>query len=140
MKLILVILSCFFALSAKAEYFVLQQQDTMKIFQTEVANTPEKRSLGLMYRKDIPDDYGMFFVFPQKKVVTMWMKNTYIPLEMLFLDENGKIIHIIKDAKPLDETLLSSEKPCSFVVEVKKGFCEKNNVQIGQVIARLYEE
>lgn len=139
MKLALFILSCFFVLSAKADYLLLQQENTSKRFQTEVADTQIKRTIGLMYRKDIPDDYGMIFIFPQKKVINMWMKNTYIPLEMLFLDEEGKIVHIIKDAHPLDETILSSQKPCSFVVEVKQGFCERNHIRLGQVMKLIYE-
>lgn len=100
----------------------------------EVANTPEKQETGLMYRKKIPDDYGMIFIFPKSQIIYMWMKNTYIPLDMIFFDETGKITHTHQNAQPHDLSLISSEKPAKGVVEVNAGFIKKHKISVGHQI------
>lgn len=102
--------------------------------QAELALTPAKQAFGLMFRSDLPQKSGMLFVFPQKKIVTMWMKNTYIPLDMIFFDENGQIIHIHENAIPHDETTISSRLPAIGVLEVNAGFVKENKIDVGQKI------
>lgn len=102
--------------------------------QAELALTPAKQAFGLMYRSNLPKNSGMLFVFPQKKIVTMWMKNTYIPLDMIFFDENGRISHIHENAIPHDETTISSQLPAIGVLEVNAGFVKANKIEVGQKI------
>ena len=100
----------------------------------EVADTLEKQMQGLMFRQEMSDNAGMLFVFSQFKMVYMWMKNTYIPLDMIFFDETGKITHIHLNAKPHDESIISSGVPAKGVVEVNAGFVEKHHISVGQQI------
>jgi uncharacterized membrane protein (UPF0127 family) len=88
-----------------------------------------------MHRKSMPQNHGMLFIFEKPQIISMWMKNTYIPLDMLFLDKNGKIIWIHENAKPLDESIISSRFPASFVIELNAGQVKEKNIQItNQVI------
>ena len=100
----------------------------------EVADTPEKQTIGLMYRQKIPDDYGMIFLFPETKIIYMWMKNTYIPLDMIFFDETGKITHIHQNAKPHDLSIISSENPAKGVIEVNAGFVTTHKIAVGHQV------
>ncbi len=98
----------------------------------EIAVTPEQQERGLMYRTELADNNGMIFIFEYKKIIAMWMKNTYIPLDMIFFDENGIITHIHKNAIPHDKTIISSQKPSIGVLEVNSGFTDKYHIRIGQ--------
>lgn len=101
---------------------------------TEIADTPEKQVLGLMFRKTLPDDRGMLFLFNQPKRGSMWMKNTYIPLDMLFFNQRREIVHIHENAVPQDETIITTPMPVSGVIEVNAGFAKKNQIRIGHHI------
>ncbi len=97
----------------------------------EVAVTPEQQATGLMYRTKMAENAGMIFIFEYGKIITMWMKNTYIPLDMIFFDEQGTITHIHKNAVPLDTSIISSQKPAIGVLEVNGGFADKYKIQSG---------
>ena len=86
----------------------------------EVADTPEKQSIGLMYRQEMPNNHSMIFIFPEPQMIYMWMKNTYIPLDMIFFDETGKITHIHQNAKG--------------VIEVNAGFVNTHHISVGHQI------
>ena len=73
-------------------------------FDIEVVDTPASRAQGLMYRKDVPRGTGMLFIYEQPQPVSFWMRNTLVPLDMIFLDAEGVIRHIHPNARPLDET------------------------------------
>lgn len=103
------------------------------IFAVEIAKSTYERMRGLMYRKSIADDTGMVFVFPEQKV-SMWMKNTYIPLDMIFVNNQGKIIKIAKNTVPLSTEHISSNAPVAMVIELKGGATEKFNIQTGDVV------
>ncbi len=90
-------------------------------FMVELADTPEARSRGLMYRRSMADDYGMLFDFERVEIVTMWMRNTYIPLDMLFIRADGTIARIAENTEPLSERTISSREPVLSVLEVKGG-------------------
>jgi uncharacterized membrane protein (UPF0127 family) len=88
-----------------------------------------------MYRKSMPQNHGMLFIFEKPRIISMWMKNTHIPLDMLFVDKNGIIRHIHENAKPFDETIISSVVPVSFVIELNAGQVKEKNIQtLNQVI------
>ena len=122
-------------LSNNQKNLTIQTNTTKVTYHVEIANTPHLRAKGLMGKNNIPDDQGMLFIFEKPQIISMWMKNTYIPLDMLFLDKNGKIIWIHENAKPLDESIISSRFPTSFVIELNAGQVKEKNIQItNQVI------
>jgi len=82
-----------------------------RILQVEVMHTEQERERGLMYRKYLPKDRGMLFDFPVEQPVMMWMKNTYIPLDMVFVDHNGRVVGIARNAEPLSETIIPPARP-----------------------------
>lgn len=103
-------------------------------FTVELATSPQQLSSGLMHRQALADDHGMLFIFPQTKEQYMWMKNTLIPLDMLFIDDTGNIVNIAANNRPLDETIISSEKPAKATLEVIGGTCERLGIQVGDKV------
>jgi uncharacterized protein len=87
----------------------------------EIADTPETRERGLMHREEMARDAGMLFDFGEARSVSMWMKNTLIPLDMLFLRDDGTIANIARNARPLDLTPIPSSEPVRYVLELNGG-------------------
>jgi len=100
-------------------------------FKAELAVTPEEQSLGLMFRKDLDPDSGMLFVNNSEHMRFFWMKNTYIPLDILFISGNNEVKHIHFGAKPLDETAISSQYPVQYVFEINAGEAKKCKISQG---------
>lgn len=94
-------------------------------FKVELATTDEERQKGLMFRKDLPQNEGMLFVFEDESTRYFWMKNTYIPLDMIFITSTLNIAGIIHSATPLSERTLSIGRPSRYVLEINGGLCEK---------------
>jgi hypothetical protein len=90
-------------------------------FSVEVASDDAAREQGLMYRRFMPPDRGMLFDFKREEPVMFWMKNTYIPLDMIFISRAGIVVSIAADAEPLSERTIPSGKPCYGVLEVNRG-------------------
>lgn len=90
-------------------------------FHVELASTPEERARGLMFRRSLAADAGMIFDYGHETRIAMWMKNTYIPLDMLFIDSQGVIRHIRENAVPHDETPIPSTVPVRAVLELNGG-------------------
>ena len=105
----------------------------------EIADDNDERARGLMFRENLDQNEGMLFVFDDEDYRSFWMKNTLIPLGMIFIDKNFKIVDI-KNAGPCKEdhcTPYKSYKPAQYVLEVNSGFTTENNVQVGdRVILR----
>ena len=98
----------------------------------EIADNPFERARGLMYRKALGKNRGMLFVFSKEQPLSFWMKNTYIPLSVAYIDSKGRITDIL-DMKPLDDKpphYVSSE-PVQYALEVNQGFFEKHGVKVG---------
>lgn len=87
----------------------------------EIADTPESRATGLMHREHMPADHGMLFDFGETRAVSMWMKNTLISLDMLFLREDGTVATIARNARPLSLTAIPSSEPVRYVLEINAG-------------------
>jgi uncharacterized membrane protein (UPF0127 family) len=100
----------------------------------EVADTPDEWRYGLMNRNSMPEDAGMLFVFDDYAPRSFWMKDTLIPLDMIFIDDNRTIIDIHRNATPLSEDRIISSGPCRFVLEVNGGLCAAEGIDIGDHI------
>ena len=87
----------------------------------DVADTEQKRSHGLMNRKDIKSNSGMLFIWNDRQTRNFWMKNTYFNLDLFFLNNQGEIIEIYKNARAFDETNIKSQNKVNFVIELKSG-------------------
>ena len=104
------------------------------VFNTEIVTTPEAMQKGLMYRQNLPENEAMLFLYPQEKMRYMWMKNTYIPLDMLFVGEDKRIGYIHHRAEPLSEEIISSKQPAIAVVEILGGRAKQLQIQIGDKV------
>ena len=102
--------------------------------QVELANTPEKRHYGLMYRKDMPEDHGMLFLFPKQTPQSFWMKNTVLSLDIVYINSARTIVHIAAHTTPFSETPIPSGQPAQFVLEVNAGFCERHGIASGDQV------
>lgn len=107
---------------------------TAHIFQLEVADNDETRKRGLMYRQSLPANGGMLFDFEQSRVISMWMKNTYIPLDMLFVRADGGITHIAEWTEPHSLKTISSREPVTFVIEVAGGSAARLGIAPGDTV------
>ncbi len=105
----------------------------MKNLFVELADTHLKREMGLMNRKHLSKNNGMLFKFPYNTRLSFWMKDTYIPLDIAFLDEAGKILQI-NEMIPLSTRPVYSSGPCKYALEVNRGWFEQNNIKEGQYI------
>lgn len=103
-------------------------------FKLELATTPEQRSQGLMFRKELDPDQGMLFIFEEEGNHCFWMKNTYIALDMIWLDSNKEVIHIAKNVQPCKTKICPSICPgkmAKYVLEVNAGTCDSLRLRIG---------
>jgi hypothetical protein len=104
-------------------------------FDVWVADTPARAEQGLMYVRDLPPERGMIFVFTPAQVVTFWMKNTYIPLDLLFIAGDGRVAKIIERAPPLRLDPLSSEVPVETVLELRGGEAGLLGLRVGDQVS-----
>lgn len=100
-------------------------------FSVEVADTPQERSLGLMHRESLPTSAGMLFVYERPQRVAFWMRNTLIPLDMIFLDAGGTVRHVHEDAIPLDETSILGGDNIQYVLEINGGLARRLGIAVG---------
>lgn len=103
-------------------------------FTVEIAETDNQRARGLMFRRKMADRNGMLFLFQNNQIVTMWMKNTFIPLDILFIDQKGFIVHIAKSTVPHSLDIISSHKPVVSALELNAGMTDNLNIHVGDKI------
>jgi uncharacterized membrane protein (UPF0127 family) len=101
----------------------------------EIASDDPSRSRGLMFRRSLPEDSGMIFVFQEESFHSFWMKNTLIPLDMLFIDAQGKVVGVVENAEPRTLSSRSVEGDSRFVLEVNGGWCARHGVAAGDAVA-----
>lgn len=106
----------------------------MHLIDSQVASTPEQRSTGLMYRKDMPQHEGMLFVFEQPSMQCFWMKNTLLPLTAAFVADDGTIVNLA-DMKPQTTDSHCSAQPVRYVLEMNQGWFAKKNIKAGFKLA-----
>ena len=103
-------------------------------FNVEVAKTIEERRSGLMYRKKLLNNQGMLFIFPREKIIQLWMKNTYIPLDVIFISKNKVIVDIKKNMEKLSETIVKSKVKSRYALEFNAGLINKLDIKIGDKV------
>ncbi len=112
---------------------VVAVQVGQKTYRCEVAADDASRQMGLMHRKSMPEDHGMIFVFRYEQVLYFWMRNTLIPLDIVYLNRDGKVV-AIRQMKPLDETGIGSKEPAQYAIELNAGQAQKCGVKEGDII------
>ncbi|OAF05685.1 hypothetical protein AYJ54_01935 [Bradyrhizobium centrolobii] len=107
----------------------------VQVFSVEMATTEEEKQTGLMYRKELADGKGMLFDFNPEQEVSMWMKNTYISLDMIFIRADGRILRIAENTEPLSTRIISSQGLARAVLEVPAGTAQKYGIRPGDRVA-----
>mgnify|MGYP000231575120 FL=1 len=102
----------------------------MHLLQVQLAQDFEQRQIGLMWRKEMPQNEGMLFIFEQPAVQCFWMRNTYLPLTAAFVADDGTIVNLA-DMKPMNDSSHCSNKPVRFVLEMNQGWFAKRNIKAG---------
>lgn len=97
----------------------------------ELAETPEQRKIGLMHRQFLPENQGMLFIYEDEKILSFWMKNTYVSLDIIYFSSNGEWVNTAHHTTPLSLTTYSSLAPAQFVLELPAGHAEKLNIGNG---------
>jgi uncharacterized protein len=106
-----------------------------RTFQVERAVTPAERARGLMFRRSMPGTEGMLFDYGEERPVSMWMKNTYIPLDMIFVGSDRRVKHVAERTTPLSERTISSPVPVRYVLEINAGASEALGIEPGQTLS-----
>lgn len=118
----------------QSDQIVIQSQSGDHRFSVEVADDARERARGLMFRKAMPQDAGMLFVYDKAQPVSFWMKNTLIPLDMIFTDPRGVIVLVHENAIPHDETPIFGGEAIFSVLELNAGVSKGKNIKIGDVL------
>lgn len=129
------IYSCFtFAFAGTTAVQIQFSGSTNSVFVAEIASDDESRAKGLMYRTHLPDCSGMWFDFGSPKVVTMWMRDTFIPLDIIFVGSDFRVLSIFENADPLSDSLIKSPQATQYVLEINAGEAVQNNLAVGQQV------
>jgi uncharacterized protein len=107
----------------------------VKMFSVQMATTEKERETGLMYRKQLPDGQGMLFDFSPAQQVSMWMKNTYVSLDMIFIGPDGRILRIAENTEPFSTRIIPSRGPAKGVLEVIAGTAKKYGIAPGDRVS-----
>ena len=124
---------------SKIEPLTIATEGDAVMFTVEIADTEELRERGLMFRQRLPEDRGMLFDFQEPRPVAMWMKNTYIPLDMLFIRKDGTIAYIAENTVPQSLDTIGITEPVLAVLELAGGVTKKHGIRAGdKVYHRLF--
>jgi uncharacterized membrane protein (UPF0127 family) len=124
--------------AATVEQVEIITKNGVRTFDAEIAVTDQERMTGLMYRKELPDGRGMLFDFGQPQLVVMWMKNTYVSLDMIFIRADGTIARIAENTTPLSEAIIPAGIPVKGVLEVVAGTARKYGIAPGDRVAHRF--
>ena len=131
----LCVLAGFGAQAASIQPLEIATKNGVHVFSVEMATTEEEKSTGLMYRKELPDGKGMLFDFSPEQQISMWMKNTFIPLDMIFIRADGRILRIAENTEPQSTKIISSGGLAKGVLEVIAGTAQKYGIAPGDRVA-----
>ena len=121
--------------AAETEPLEIVTKSGVQVFAVEMARTEEQKTTGLMYRKELADGRGMLFDFSPEQQISMWMKNTLIPLDMIFISADGRILRIAENTVPQSLSIISSGGPAKGVLEVIGGTARKYGIAAGDRVA-----
>jgi len=119
------------AAKLRVEPVVIVSESGRHTIDAEIADTPGTRATGLMFRRSLDADAGMLFIYDDPQNITMWMKNTYISLDMIFADAKGKIIRIARDTEPFSTDIIEAGGPAKLVLEVPAGTAKRLKLKRG---------
>jgi uncharacterized membrane protein (UPF0127 family) len=122
------------ALAAGLESLQITTASGTHAFQVEIAADTASRERGLMNRRFMPADHGMLFEFDRDAPVSFWMKNTYIPLDMIFISGAGVVMSVVANAEPLSERVIPSGAPCAAVLELNGGVAAAIELKVGDKV------
>jgi uncharacterized membrane protein (UPF0127 family) len=122
------------ACQAQPKVSILTRAGREVVFHVEIADTPAKREMGLQYRKQLADDRGMIFLFPFESQQSFWMKNTPIPLDLVFINRERKIVGIVEKAAPFSLDPRSVPAPSQYVLEINGGLARRYGIQAGDIV------
>lgn len=138
------IINNFISIEPEVEYYTFKKEGELTFTDSlgtlkskidlEIADTEYERQLGLMNRKEMSENEGMLFIFPEQRLQSFWMRNTLISLDIMFVNAQKQIVTIHKNTKILSDTSYPSSEPSIYVVEVLAGFAERHNIQVGDRI------
>lgn len=123
------------ARAASVQPLEIVTKSGVQVFSVEMATTEQEKETGLMYRKELADGKGMLFDFSPEQEVSMWMKNTYISLDMIFIRADGRILRIAENTEPLSTKIISSRGLAKGVLEVIAGTAQKYGIAPGDRVA-----
>jgi uncharacterized membrane protein (UPF0127 family) len=123
------------ARSAEQQTLEIASKTGVHVFAVELAVTDEERARGLMYRRSVPESYGMLFDFKRDQEVTMWMRNTYVSLDMIFIQSDGRIRRIAENTETESDRIIPSGGPVRAVLEVAAGTARKFGIEPGDRVA-----
>ena len=138
--LFVAIAACLIALSptargAEQQILEIASKTGVHVFSVDLAVTDEERARGLMYRRSVPESYGMLFDFKRDQEVAMWMKNTYVSLDMIFIQSDGRIRRIAENTETESEKIIPSGGQVRAVLEVVAGTARKLGIEPGDRVA-----
>jgi len=135
--LLVAVAACFVAAARSAEQQILEiaSKSGVHVFSVELAVTDEERSRGLMFRRSVPESYGMLFDFKRDQEVTMWMRNTYVSLDMIFIQSDGRIRRIAESTETESDKIIPSGGQVRAVLEVAAGTARKLGIEPGDRVA-----
>ena len=123
------------AFAATLEPLEIATKDGVRVFSVEMARTEEQKTTGLMFRKELADGQGMLFDFSPEQPISMWMRNTFIPLDMIFIRADGSVLRIAENTTPQSERIISSGGPAKAVLEVIAGTARRYGIAPGDMVA-----
>ena len=121
--------------AASVQPLEIVTKNGVQVFSVEMATTEQEKETGLMYRKELADGKGMLFDFSPEQQVSMWMKNTYIPLDMIFIRADGRILRIAENTEPMSTRIIASGGLAKGILEVIGGTAKKYGIEPGDRVA-----
>jgi uncharacterized membrane protein (UPF0127 family) len=140
MKLLILLMGCLMCGAPGAQSVLVEREDGVAVhFQVELATTAQQRSQGLMFRRALPPRHGMWFDFESDGAVVMWMKDTLVPLDMLFIASDGLIVGVHEHAEPHSLARIAAPRPVRYVLEINAGEAQRyavNNFDRARLLLR----
>ncbi|MEZ5910372.1 MAG: DUF192 domain-containing protein [Hyphomicrobiaceae bacterium] len=122
------------AADLRRDTLVIETRKGPQSFVIEVAETPEQKQMGLMFRRSLARGHGMLFPHEPPQIITMWMRNTYISLDMVFIGKDGRVTRIAERTEPFSERTISSESLAAAVLEIGGGEAERLGIREGDLV------